>query len=78
MSKLVSDILYVGKALAPLSFLQIKVGKYEVVCPWCTKDLGQVKANTFGVLVEEMFPIQAQHMNTCSGRELTEVKVQIK
>ena len=40
--------------------------------------LGRVKANTFGVLVEEMFPIQAQHMNTCSGRELTEIKVQIK
>jgi hypothetical protein len=67
MKRQVSDILTIGEA--PLSFLQIKPGKYETVCPWCAKDLGKVKAKTYGELALRMFPIQSSHMKSCKRRE---------
>ena len=75
MKRRVSDILTIEKA--PLSFLQVKLGEYETVCPWCTKDLGRVKARTYGELVSKMFPIQSNHMDSCKQREarLPDIKV---
>lgn len=78
MKKIVTDILWLGDA--PISFNQIsfKSKKYEGVCPWCTKNLGRIKASTYGELYLKLFPIQADHMNTCEGREFTEIKVTTK
>jgi len=78
MSKTVTDVLWLGNA--PISFNQIsfKSKKYEGVCPWCTENLGKVKASTYGELCSKLFPIQAKHMDVCNGRELEEIKVIIK
>jgi hypothetical protein len=78
MKKIVTDILWLGNA--PISFNQIsfKSKKYEGVCPWCTKDLGKVKASTYGELCFKLFPIQTEHMDECGERESTEIKVIIK
>ena len=67
MQRQVSDILTIGGA--PLSFLQIELGKYETVCPWCTENLGKVKAKTYRELVSKLFPIQINHMDECKQRE---------
>jgi hypothetical protein len=72
--KKVSDILYVP---APLSFIQIKKNMYEGVCPWCCKDLGKVKATTYGDLVNKLYPVTADHMDVCVNREAHEIKVTI-
>jgi hypothetical protein len=78
MKKVVTDILWLGGA--PISFNQVsfKSKKYEGVCPWCTGNLGKIKASTYGELCSKLFPIQADHMSICEGRELTEIKVIIK
>jgi hypothetical protein len=76
--KTVTDILWINNA--PVSFNQIsfKSKKYEGVCPWCTSDLGKVKASTYGELYQKLFPLQVDHMDTCSERESTEIMVKIK
>jgi hypothetical protein len=76
--KTVTDILMVG--VAPIAFNQIsyKSKKYEGVCPWCAQDLGKVKASTYGDLISKLFNIQVDHMDVCSGRELTEMIIKIK
>lgn len=78
MKKTVTDIIWLGDA--PISFNQIsfKSKKYEGICPWCTENLGKVKASTYKELCFKLFPTQAEHMDKCKGRELTEVKVVIK
>jgi len=78
MNKVVTDILWLNGA--PISFNQIsfKNKKYEGICPWCTKNLGKIKASTYIELYLKLFPVQADHMNVCEGRELTEIKVIIK
>ena len=78
MSKIVTDILWLGGA--PVSFNQIsfKSKKYEGVCPWCTENIGKVRASTYGELCSKLFPIQAKHMDTCTGRELTEIQVTMR
>lgn len=75
MKRKVSDILTVGRA--PLSFIQLNRGKYEAVCPWCTKDLGKVNAKTYGDLIVKMFPIQSKHMNMCKQREALEGDIKV-
>ena len=72
--KKVSDILYVP---APLSFIQIKPNTYECVCPWCTNDLGKVKAQTYGELVLELYQIMDKHMDVCINILSTKIQVTI-
>ena len=76
--KTVADILTDG--ISPIAFNQVshKSKKYEGVCPWCTQDLGKVKASTYGDLYYKLISIQTEHMDTCSGRELTEMVIKIK
>ena len=76
--RLVTDILSVNGA--PVAFEQIsyKSKKYKGVCPWCAKDLNNVKANTFGDLYFKLISTQAEHMNACTNREATEMEIQIK
>jgi hypothetical protein len=78
MKKTVTDILWLGDA--PVSFNQIsfKGSKYEGVCPWCAENLGKVRASTYGELCSKLFPIQADHMDTCKEKESTEIKVVMK
>ena len=75
MTRQVSDILEAG--LGPVSFLQIdhNKGTYMGVCPWCTKDLNKVKANTFGDLYINLVTIQTKHMDVCKERRSTKMKV---
>jgi hypothetical protein len=75
MKKQVSDILEAG--LGPVSFLQIdhNEGTYMGVCPWCTKDLNEVKANTFGDLYINLVTIQTKHMDICKERRSTKMKI---
>jgi hypothetical protein len=72
--KKVSDILYVP---APLSFIQIKLNKYECICPWCATGLDKVKATTYGELASKLFEITANHMDTCINREMNKMQVTI-
>jgi hypothetical protein len=76
--RLVTDILSVGGA--PVAFEQIshKSKKYKGVCPWCAKDLDNVKANTFGDLYFKLIPTQAKHMDSCTNRTATEMEIKIK
>ena len=78
MKRIVTDVLLFGDA--PIAFNQIsfKSKKYEGVCPWCTKDLGKVKASTYKELCSKLFPLQVEHMETCSERKSTEMKVIIR
>ena len=78
MKKTVTDIIWLGGA--PISFNQIsfKSKKYEGICPWCTENLGKVRASTYKELCLKLFTTQAENMDKCKGRELTEVKVIIK
>ncbi len=78
MKRIVTDILWVEGA--PIAFNQVsfKSKKYQGVCPWCATDLNKVKASTYGELYYKLFPTQAEHMNTCGGREETEMKITIK
>jgi hypothetical protein len=78
MKKVVTDILWVQNA--PIAFNQIsfKSKKYEGICPWCTKSIGKVRASTYRDLCIKIFPIQAEHMDTCSNRESVEIMVKIR
>ena len=75
MKRQVSDILEAG--LGPVSFLQIdhNKGTYMGVCPWCTKDLNEVKAITFGDLYINLVTIQTKNMDICKERRATKMKV---
>jgi hypothetical protein len=71
----VSDILSTSEG--PISFLQINhhKGTYMGVCPWCTKNLNEVKAKTFGDLYLRLLPIQINHMSDCKEKESTKMNV---
>lgn len=79
MKREVTDVLMMQGG-APLAFNQIdhKNGEYECICPWCANDLGKVKAEKYGELVEKMWTITVEHMNTCPQREATEMNVNPK